>query len=57
MVDQLKVFDKLITATLLTIAVSLFFGISNKPKPAMTFDAAQVNAPGQLLSQVISSHP
>ncbi len=57
MVDQLKVFDKLITATLLTIAVSLFFGISSKPKSVTTLDAAQVTTPGQLLSQVISSHP
>lgn len=54
MSDKPKVIDQLITAAMLTIAVSLFLGVSSKGKSSASLESSQTNASSvQVISQVI----
>jgi hypothetical protein len=54
MSDKLKIVDQLVTATLLTIAISLFWGVSSKGKSSASMESSQSTASsGQIISQVI----
>lgn len=54
MSDKLKVVDQLVTATMLTIAVSLFLGVSSKGKSSALLESQQASVSSvQIVSQVI----